>query len=232
MVSGVLYTQKLLRTLKNFYVRYEGAPAKPWIYFLNYVFILTCLKSSHLQNTLHLMQCTYWDVFSSEVKTSLTLLSFSASAIFVFWFHLFHISKTFLRTFFIQGNKKKVVGGEIRWIGRVGHGGDAVFGQKLLNTHIHTHTNYWTLSGVWADMLVNHPSWNGQTHLKSLQKNPLKPNTASHNNASWYSDSGGFLAHLAGEACTTRGPPSRIWFWGFLGTPPHTALALIYCIWK
>ena len=39
-----------------------------------------------------------------------------------------------LRTFFTWGNKKIVAWGEIRWIGRVGHWGHAIFGQKLPNT--------------------------------------------------------------------------------------------------
>ena len=68
----------------------------------------------------------------------------------------------------------------------------------------------WTLSTVWAGVLVNHPSWNGPTHWKSLQKNPLKPNTASQNTTSWHTDTDGFLEHSSsGEACTTRGLPSR-----------------------
>ena len=31
--------------------------------------------------------------------------------------------------------------------------------------------NWWTLSTVWAGVLLNHPSWNGQTRWESLQKN-------------------------------------------------------------
>ena len=40
-----------------------------------------------------------------------------------------------LRTFFHGGNKN-VAQGKVRWIGRVGHGGHAVFAQKLLNTQL------------------------------------------------------------------------------------------------
>ena len=72
-----------------------------------------------------------------------------------------------------------------RGIGRVVHGAHAVFGQKLLNTQ----------RVVWAGALINQPSWNGQTHWKSLQKYSLKPNTASHDNASWCTDTDGFLEH-------------------------------------
>ena len=32
-------------------------------------------------------------------------------------------------------------------------------------------------------------------NMLSLQKNSLKPNAASHNNTSWYTDTDGFLEH-------------------------------------
>ena len=45
---------------------YEGGPPKTWNLFIkSWVFILTCLNFSHLQNTLHLMQYTYQDFFST-----------------------------------------------------------------------------------------------------------------------------------------------------------------------
>ena len=44
--------------------------------------------------------------------------------------------------------------------------------------------NHWTLSVVWVGALINHPS---------LKKKSPKPNAASHNNASWYTDTDGFL---------------------------------------
>ena len=59
--------------------------------------------------------------------------------------------------------------------------------------------NCWTLSVVWAHALLNHPSWHGQIHWKSLQKNSLKPNAAFHNNTSWYTDTDGFLEHSPSE---------------------------------
>ena len=43
----------------------------------------------------------------------------------------------------------------------------------------------WTLSPVWAGVLMNLSSWNGETHW-NLQKNLLKPNWASHNTTSWH----------------------------------------------
>ena len=44
-------------------------------------------------------------------------------------------------------------------IGNLGHGGHAVFGQKLLNTQ-----------HMWTGAPVNHPPWNEQMCWKSLQK--------------------------------------------------------------
>ena len=54
---------------------------------------------------------------------------------------------------------KKVTRGEIRCIGTVGHG--VVL---ILVKHCSTP------GAVWAGALINHPSWNGQTQWKSLQK--------------------------------------------------------------
>ena len=97
-----------------------------------------------------------------------------------------------LRTFFIQGNKKSHSG----WDWCTG-------AMPFL-------TENWTLSMVWAGVLVNHRSQNGQTHLKSLQKNSPKLNAAAHNNANRYTDTDGFLEHSPSKAaCTTRGPPCR-----------------------
>ena len=137
---------------------------------------------------------------SEQFLNSLILMTFSISAIF--WFHLFYNSKTFPFDDFYHARKqtnKKYHWGKIRWIGRVGHGADAVLVK-----------NCWTFSTLWAGALVNHPSWNRQTHWKCLQKNSLKQDAASHNNASWYTDTDGFLEQSPmREACTTRSLPSR-----------------------
>ena len=109
----------------------RGIP-KYWNLFIkNWVFILICLNFSHLQNTHHLMQYTYWDLWGWGMGVMPFLVK-----------------------------------------------------------------NYWTLRAVWASRLVNNPSWNGQMHWKSLQnKNSVKPNVASHNTTSWYTDTDGFLGH-------------------------------------
>ena len=63
------------------------------------------------------------------------------------------------------------------------YGSHAVFGQKLLNIQ-HGVGRYAHKSPTmkWANTL-------------SLQKNSLKLNAASHNNTSWYTDTGGFLEY-------------------------------------
>ena len=112
-------------------------------------FILTCLNFSHLQSTLHLVQYTYQDIFSTAQST--------------FWMHQFWCLFGLLPFFvsplpplpqqqnvslwglFSSGETKNISQGEIRWIGRVGHGG-MPFWVK----------NCWTLDG--------------QMHWKSLPK--------------------------------------------------------------
>ena len=108
--------------------------------------------------------------------------SFSASAIFCFTSST--SAKYFpLRTFFTQGNKKKVTQGKIRWIGRVGHRGHAAFWSLTTEASVQC-----------GQVLVNHPSRNGQTN-GVFRKNSLKPNAASHNNATWYTHTDGLLEH-------------------------------------
>ena len=76
----------------------------------------------HLSRDFSTAQNSFWTRF------------WSLSLLLIFLFHIFHISKTLpLRTFLIR-ETIKVVWFEIRWIGRVGHGVDASFGQKFLNT--------------------------------------------------------------------------------------------------
>ena len=71
--------------------------------------------------------------------------------------------------------------GKIRCIRRVGH-----------RICLFLVKNRWTLGAVWSGALVNHPSWNGQLGWV-FKKNLLKPNSAFHDNASWSTDTEGFL---------------------------------------
>ena len=73
---------------------------------------------------------------------------------------------------------------------------------------------------VWAGALVNHPSGNGQTRWKSLQKNSLKLNTTPPNNARWNTDTGGFLEHSPSrENLYYKGPALPKIILDFLGPP-------------
>ena len=81
------------------------------------------------------MQYTYWDFFSIAQNSFWTQFWCLLVLLLCFLFHLYHIAKHFpLKTFFIRTNKKRVSQGEINWIGSVGPGDCAIFGQKLLNT--------------------------------------------------------------------------------------------------
>ena len=103
---------------------------------------------------------------------------------------------------FSSRETKNVAPSETRWIGRMGH-------RVLVK-------NCWVLSTVWASALVNCPSWDGETCWKSLQKNSLKPNTASHNNASWYTDTDGFLEYsLSKGSLYYKGPTLQMIILGF-----------------
>ena len=109
-------------------------------------------------------------------------MPFRASAIFCFT--SFTLAKHFpLRTFSSRETKRNVAQGEIGWIGRVGHGHHAVFGEELLNTQcgVGRYARK-SLTMKWANAL-------------SLPKNSLRLNAASHNNANWYKDTDGLLEH-------------------------------------
>ena len=93
-----------------------------------------------------------------------------------------------LRNFFYPGKQKKSF--RVR-LGELGGWGKRVMPFLVKNCI--------TLSTVWAGVLVNQPLWNGQMHWKSLQKNSLKSNAASHNTTTWYTDTDGFLKYSSKE---------------------------------
>ena len=191
------------------YVKRQDPPKPGFIYLKNCIFILTCLSFSHLQSTLHLMEYTYQDIFSHCSKQFLNssfLMPFSASAIFCFTSST--PAKCFpLRIFSSRETKISHLGRD--WVNRkVGTQGSCLFLIK----------NCWTLSTVWAGALVIHPPCRRQTCWKSLKKNnSLKLNTASHNNASWYTDTHGFLEHSSSRGSLYyKGPTlqKKIPVWG------------------
>ena len=116
--------------------RYEGGPPKNQDLFTeNCVSVLTCLNFSHLQSPLHLMQCTYWDVFSTA-QNSVWTHQFWCLLVLLqsFVLPLLHRQNVSIWGLFSSGETKIDSWGKIRWLGRMGHGGHAVFGQKLPNT--------------------------------------------------------------------------------------------------
>ena len=121
-----------------------GGTTKHWNLFIkNCVFILTCFNFSHLQSTLHVMQYTYLDVFSTAPNCFWILKSLWVLLLFLF--HLFHICKTFtFEDFFHLGKHEKAAQGNSEG----GPWGSCLFFVK----------NCWTLSVVWALILINHPS--------------------------------------------------------------------------
>ena len=142
--------------------------------------------------------------FSPQLKMvfeRVHFMPFSASAIFCFVSST--LAKHFpLRIFIIRGknNKESSLSGS-DWVNREG----GTWGSCRFRSKTAEH------SAGWAGALVNHPSWNGQTCRKSLWKNSLKLNTASHNHASWYTDTDGSLEHSPsrGSLYLQWTPPSR-----------------------
>ena len=110
--------------------------------------------------------------------------------------------------FFSWGNKNKVARGKIDWIGRVENRAHAVFGQTLLGLRAHKSPIM-----KWANT------------LKESSKNSLKLNIASHNNASWDTDSDAFPDHSpSGGSLYYKGLTLQkiILFWGGEGHPLYT----------
>ena len=133
-------------------------------------------------------------------------MSLSASAIFLF--HFFHISKTFFfEDFFLSGETKKSCLGP-----------DQVNGKGRANGSCH----FWSKTS-------EHSAWCGQVPckspimkwVKSPEKNSLKPNAASHNNASWYTGTDGFLKHLPSRGSLYKKGSTLQKIILILGAPPH-----------
>ena len=115
-----------------------------------------------------------------------------------FWFTSSTSAQHFLfRTFFIRRNKKRSCSG---WheVNREGGTWESHwFGQKLVNSHE---------MGKHADRV--------------FKKNSLKPHAASHNNASWYTGTDGFLEYTpSGESLNYKGPALLKIIPDFWGSP-------------
>ena len=120
-----------------------------------------CLNFSYFQSTLHLMQYTYQDTFSTA-QSSFWICWFWYLLVLLpyFCFTSSTLAKLFpLRDFLIWGNEKSLFGWD-----QVNRESGAWGSCRFLSK------NFWTCSMVWAGVLVNHPSWNGQMCRKRLQK--------------------------------------------------------------
>ena len=157
------------------------------------MFIFTCLNFSHLQSTLHWMQYTYQDIFSTAQNSFWTCWFWCFLVFCHFSFHLFYNCESFPFDDIFH------LLGEIGWIGMVEHEGHAVFRQKLLNTQ----------RGLgrcackspikkWANVL--------KESSKIIHWSQIQPLTTPPTGALIQM---GWNTHLAEEACTTRGLPSR-----------------------
>ena len=129
------------------------------------------------------MQCTYWD--SSTAQNS-------------FWTCLFWCLLVLL-PFFLFGFPPLPHQQNVSLSGLFSSWKQSCSGQDQVNREgeawgsCHFLVKNWTHTTVWADALINHPSWTGQRHWRNLKKkNSLKPNAASYNNASWHTNTAGF----------------------------------------
>ena len=91
----------------------------------------------------------------------------------------------------------------------MGHQGHAIFGRKLLNTQHDV--------GRCARKL---PIMKRANALKGSSEKSLKPKAASHNNASWCTDTDGSLEHSpSGGSLCYKGPTFQKRILGFLELP-------------
>ena len=137
-------------------------PEKMEFIYENCVFILTCLNFSHLQSSLHLIQYTYRDVFSTAQKflNSSILMPFSASAIFCF------TSSTLAKKKKSLGERSGEQGG---WSSEV-----MLFWSK--------YPEHFVGCGQVCSWITHHEI--GKHIERVFKKNSLSLNAASHNNTS------------------------------------------------
>ena len=132
----ILLTVICLKHMTRFRInKVWGRAQKTEFTYKNCVFILTCLNFNHLQSTLHLMEYTYWDVFSTTQNRFWTPWFLCLLVFLPFFCFTFITWKNISRwRLFSSEETKKVTQGETRWIEKVGYGIHAIFSQKLLNT--------------------------------------------------------------------------------------------------
>ena len=124
------------------------------IYF--YMFKLQSPSKYSIGDGIHLSRY-FFSTAQNSFWTHRFLMPFSASAVFCF------TSSTSAKCFHLRtssfGKQRKSYSGDIGWIGRVGHRGHAIFGQKLPNTQRDV-----------GRCVLNLPSRNGQMPSESSKK--------------------------------------------------------------
>ena len=173
-------------------------------------------KLHHLQSTFDTI--TYEDIFSM-LKRFWTCQFWCFLAFLQFFvLPLPHRQNVSLWGLFSSGETKNIAPGKIWQIGRAGPG--------VMSFLV---KNCWTLTVVWAGMLVNHPQQNEQMCWKILKIHWrwMQPFTTTP--AGPLTQMGSGNTHLVGGACTTRDPPSRRPFW-ISGGPPLYYVLYIYII--
>ena len=109
----------------------KGEPPQTWnLCIKNCAFTLTCLNFSHLQSPLHLMQYTYQDFFPT-VQNSFCTCQFGCLLVLLLFFVSPLPHQQNVSLWLSSRETKKGRLGEIRWIGKVEHGGHASLGPKL-----------------------------------------------------------------------------------------------------
>ena len=152
------------------------------------------------------MQYTYRDIFPllKTVLNSLILIPFRASAIFCFTSST--SAKCFPLRIFFSWRNKKVAWGKIRWIGRGGPGDQAFFWSK---------TAQYSVQCGQVRLEITHHKMGKKIHWSHI---------ASHSNASWHTDTDGFLEHSPSRGCLYYKGPALQKIILFFGVPPHICL--------
>ena len=168
---------------------------KKWcIYF--YMFKLQSPSNFSPFDAMHLLRLFFH--CSKQFLNLLILMPFSTSAIFCFTSPT--SAKHFpLKTFFIQGNKKKVAKGDIRRVEREGHRGCAAFWSKIAEHSAQCGQVRSYIIMKWANTL--------KVSSKKIYWSRTQPLTTMP--AGTLIHMGLYNTHLVGEACIIWSPPSR-----------------------
>ena len=161
-----------------------ATPCKRDLFIKLCVFILTCLNFRHLQSTLHLMQYTYRDVFSTAQSSFWTHWFWCLLVLLLFFVSPLPHGKMFpFQDYFYLGKQKMLLGQD--WVNREGGAWEpCCFWSKLLN----------------AAMCVSRcacklPIMKWVPSMKESSKKFTEAKCSCHINISWYIDTDGFLEH-------------------------------------